>query len=213
MPNSNIAITAGAGTMVDTFVMPNGDHRQYMIDEGHGGFRGRFVTPRTPGRAATAHNLAALHNATASAVTVDVEFVAIDIYQTVIKAVTVPPSIIRLSRFTAVPTGGTAATKTSLDTSFASSASVTAWQDASAEGTSSATALTITPGSGITQEFAPRMITAAGYEPADRVEFMNVGKITLRPLEGVVLHAVSVAGTSEPVTDMYIATMAWEEYA
>lgn len=36
--------------------------------------------------------------------------------------------------------------------------------------------------------------------------------VTLRALEGVVLEAVSPAGTSEPVTDMFVCSIAWETY-
>lgn len=206
-------ITAGSGTNIDTYAVTGGDHRQIVIPGDHGGYGGRFATPITPGRAATAHNLAAIHNATGSTIVVDLKFVGIDVYQTVIKAVTVPPPAVRISRFTAIPTNGTAGTKTALDTGgAATSASVTVWQDASADRTSSATTLTITPGATMTQEFAPRYVTAVGYEPADRMEFLSTGPITLRALEGIVVNLASPAGTSEPITDMFIVTMAWEEY-
>lgn len=214
MGDSAVAITAGSGTNIDTYQLSGGDHRQVvMVASTHGGYHGRMGTFVIPGRAATAHNLAAIHNATGSAVLVDLQFVAVDLYQTVIKAITVPPPVVRLSRFTAVPTNGTAATKAPEDTgSTATNASVTVWQDASADRTSSGTALTITPGATLTQEFAPRMVTAAGYEMSDRMEFLTNGAITLRALEGIVVNLVSPAGTSEPTTDMFVVTMKWEEY-
>lgn len=213
MPDSSVPITAGTGTNIDTVTTPSGDHRQVVIPGNRGGFTGRFTTFVIPGRAATSHKLAAIHNATGSTIRVDVNFVGIDVYQTVIKAVTVPPPIVRVSRFTTLPTGGNAGTKAPEDTGNNSSASVTLWQDASADRTSSASALTITPGATLTQEFVPRMITAAGYEPADRMEFLNNAPVTLRALEGVVVELVSPAGTSEPITDMFAVTMRWEEYA
>lgn len=210
MPNASIAVTGGS---VDTYQIGAGDHRQFVIPSDHGGYGGRFTTFIIPGRAAAAHNLAAIHNATGSTIVVDVQFVGVDLYQTVIKAVTVPPPLVRVSRFTTLPTGGTAGTKAPNDSGgTASSANVTLWQDASADRTSSGTALTITPGAGLTQEFAPRMITAAGYEMADRMEFLTSNVVTLRALEGVVVHLISPAGTSEPVTDMFCVTMRWEEY-
>lgn len=215
MADSSVAITAGAGTNIDTYTAPNGDHRQIvMAAKTRGGYTGRFGTFVIPGRAATSHKLAAIHNATGSTILVDVTFVAIDTYQTVIKAVTVPPPVVRLSRFTALPTNGTAATKAPEDSSLTSSTSVTVWQDASADRTSSATALTITTGAVLTQEFIPRMITAAGYEMADRVEFFSGSDqvVTLRALEGVAVELVSPAGTSEPITDMFVVTLRWEEY-
>lgn len=176
-------------------------------------YRGRATTFRTPGRAGTTgQKIMALHNATGSSVLVDVEQVTVDLVQTVIKAVTVLPPIIRVSRFTTLPTNGTAVTKAPEDTSLTSSASVTTWQDASAEGTSSASALTVTAGAGLTQEYAPRFVTAAGYEPADRIEFLGAGPITLRALEGVVLELVYTLATQNPVTDMWACTCKWSEY-
>lgn len=176
-------------------------------------YRGRCTTFRTPGRAGTTgQKLFAIHNATGSSVLVDLEQVTVDLVQTVIKAVTVLPPIIRLSRFTTLPTNGSAGTKTPEDTALTSSASLTLWQDASAEGTSSGTTLTITSGSGLTQEFAPRYITAVGYEPADRVEFLGAGPIMLRALEGVVLELVYTLATQNPVTDMWVATAKWTEW-
>ena len=212
MPDSAVPITAGSGTNIDTITAPNGDHRQIVIPGNRGGYTGRFTTNVIPGRAATSHKLAAIHNATGATIRVDVNFVGIDVYQTVVKALTTPPPLVRLSRFTALPTGGTAGVKSAEDTGNTSAASVTLWQDASADRTSSTTALTLTPVSGVTQEFAPRMITGAGYEMADRMEFLSNGSITLRALEGLCVELVSAAGTSEPTTDMFCVTMRWEEY-
>ncbi len=191
----------------DQYVIPVEDHIT--------SFKGRTATFRTPGRAAVSHKILALHNATGSAVLVDVHKITCDVYFTVAKAVTVPPPIFRLSRFTALPTGGTALAQTAEDTALTSNASVTSWQDASADGTSSATALTITipAGQAITQEIAPRLITAAGYEVADRIEFLaDSGAVTLRALQGIVLEVVSPAGTSEPTTDNFTANIQWTEY-
>lgn len=213
MANSAVPITAGTGTNIDTYQVTGGDHRQIVMQGDHGGYVGRFGTFVIPGRGAVSHNLAAIHNATGSTIAVDVKFVGVDVYQTVVKAVTVPPPTVRVSRFTTLPTGGNAGTKAPMDTGgAATSASVTLWQDASADRTSSTTALTITPGATLTQEFAPRMITAAGYEMADRMEFLSNNVVTLRALEGVVVNLQSAAGTSEPTTDMFVVTILWEEY-
>ncbi|MDQ3223977.1 MAG: hypothetical protein M3Q75_10985 [Gemmatimonadota bacterium] len=146
---------------------------------------------------------------------VNVNRVSVDLAMTAAKAVTVLPPIIRIHRFTAVPTNGTATPKVGLDTALTSNASVTAWQDAQSDGTSSASALTVTiPASQIlTEEFAPRLITAAGYEPADRITFFDGDPdITLRALEGVVVELVYVLATQNPITDMWIVQLDWEEY-
>lgn len=184
-------------------------------------YKGRAVTFRIPGRAGTTgQKLFALHNASASPTLVDVHKLSIDTVATVVKAVTVLPPVIRLYRFTAVPTNGTALTKNPEDTSLSSRTAVTLWNDASADGTSSATALTIaaiTNGSQsglLTQEYAPRMITAAGYEMADRMTFFEGEDelITLRANEGIAVHLDYVLATQNPITDMYVMTCRWYEY-
>lgn len=180
-------------------------------------YRGHAATFRTPGRAGTAgQKIFALHNATGSAILVDLESINLDMVQTVVKAVTVLPPAIRLYKVTVLPTNGTALTKVSRDSAQSSSASVTVFGDASADGTSSASALiaTIPAGSVLSQEFAPRLITAAGYEPLDRIEFLDGEdeRVTLRPLEGVVLVLDYVLATQNPVTDMWLVNCKWTEY-
>jgi hypothetical protein len=177
--------------------------------------RMRANTFRTPGRAGTAgQKIFALHNATGSTVHAHIEQITVDLVQTVIKAVTVLPPVIRCHRFTAVPTNGTALAKVLKDTTLATSASLTAWGDASADGTSSASALTVTIPSGnmLTQEFAPRLITAAGYEMFDRSVFLDGGvDVVLGALEGVVVFLDYVLATQNPITDMWISGCDWYE--
>jgi hypothetical protein len=177
-------------------------------------FRGRVGTFRTPGRAGTTgQKLFALHNATGSTKVVHINQLTVDLMQTVVKAVTVAPPVVRVHRFTAIPTNGTALTKVAKDTALSSNASITAWGDASADGTSSATTLTITiPASSmLTQEFAPRLITAAGYEMFDRTEFLEGKDIVLRALEGIVIFLDYTLATQNPITDMWTATCDWWE--
>ena len=218
MADSSIAVTPGSGATVDTYTVPNGDHRQVVMVGDHGAYSGHTGTFRIPGRAGTAgQKIFALHNATGSSVVVRVHKITVDLVQTVIKAVTVLPPVVRVSKFTAVPTNGTAASKVADDSGgTATSASVTAWQDASADGTSSSTALTITlpAGNVVGEEFAPRLITAAGYEPLDRATFLGESEegITLRPLEGLVVFLDYVLATQNPVTDMWLVGVRWEEY-
>ncbi len=178
-------------------------------------FEGRGQSFRTPGRAGTVgQELAAIHNATGSAVLVKLNRVTVDLAMTVVKAITVLPPIIRLHRFTAVPTGGTAMPKVAADTTLSSNAAVTCWQDASADGTSSGTALAVTIPSGniVSQEFAPRFITAAGYEMADRITFFEGNPdIILQPLQGVAVELVYTATGQNPITDMWIVGFDWHE--
>jgi hypothetical protein len=180
-------------------------------------YRGRASTFRIPGRAGTiGQKLFSIHNATGSTILVDVEKIKIDLVQTVIKAVTVLPPAVRLYKVTVLPTNGTAVTKVARDSALTSSASLTILQDASADGTSSATALTATlpAGSVIEGEFAQRLITAAGYEVGDCIQFLKEidDLITLRPLEGLVVALDYVLATQNPITDMWLVTCKWLEY-
>lgn len=192
-------------------------------------FTGRAATFVTPGRGGTGQKLLALHNATGSTVLVNVNRIRVDLLITAFKAVTVLPPIIRVQRFTTLPTGGTSLAKTGLDTTLSSNASVTAWGDASGDGAGagagSTTTLTITAGAVLAQAYAPRYTgfatpntTAASgvpmYEPLDTVEFF-VGEpdITLRALEGIVVFLDQATGTTgNPSTDKWLAVIDWDEY-
>lgn len=196
-----------AGDPVDQYVVPVMDR---IVS-----YRGRANTFRIPGRAGTAgQKLLSIHNATGSAVLVDVEKIWVDIAVTVVKAVTVLPPIIRIWKVTVLPTNGTALTKVAEDTSMTSNASVTVLGDASADGTGSATALTATLPAGTiaSQEYAPRLITAAGYEMFDRTEYLDNAPITLRALEGLVVFLDYTLATQNPTTDMWTAGVRWSEY-
>ena len=179
-------------------------------------FKGRASSFRTPGRAGTVgQKILSLHNATGSTVLVDVHKIGVDLSMTVAKAVTVIPPIIRMYKVTVLPTNGTALTKVSKDSALATNASVTVLGDASADGTGSATTLTATlpAGAVITQEYAPRIITAAGIEFFDRTTFLDGdSSVTLRALEGVVLMLDYTAAAANPITDMWIASIEWDEY-
>jgi hypothetical protein len=218
MADSSIAITAGAGTNVDTRTTPSGDHRQVVIVGDMGGYSGKVATFRTPGRAGTAgQKIFALHNATGSSVVVNVQKISVSMTATVIKAVTVLPPAIKLWKFTAIPTNGTALTKVSNDSGgTATSASLTAWGDASVDGTGSATTLTVTlpAGTFAVSQFAPRMITAVGFDNLPLKVLLDTtdGGIVLRPLEGICVFLDYVLATQNPVTDMWTVSAQWEEY-
>ncbi len=176
--------------------------------------RARANTFRTPGRAGTTgQKIFALHNATGSTKVVRINQLTVDLAVTAAKAITVLPPIIRIHRFTAIPTGGTALSKTAKDTALASNASITAWGDASADGTSSAAALAVTIPTGtiLGQAFAARLITGAGYEPFDRETFLDNADIVLRALEGIVVELVYTAITQNPITDMWVVGCDWYE--
>ncbi len=179
-------------------------------------YKGAVGTFRTLGRAGTVgQKIFAIHNATGSSVLVDVKSLNVSMYDTAIKAATVPPPIIRAWRFTAVPTNGTVLTKRGDDTSETSNASVTIWGDASSDGTGSATALTVTLPAAqfISQAPGLRMITAAGFETLREQGMLQyTGPITLRALEGIAVFLDYTVATSNPITDMWQVDAVWEEH-
>ena len=99
-----------------------------------------------------------------------------------------------------------------MDSNYASSSSVTVLQDASADGTSSASALTATlpAGTVVDHMFAPRLITAAGAELSDSIQF-DVSGLTLHAGEGIVVGLDYVLATQNPVTDMWLVRCDWIE--
>jgi len=182
-------------------------------------YQGRTTTFVTPGRAAIAQKVFAIHNATGSTVLASVDRITVDLLTTVAKLATVLPPLIRMHRFTVLPTGGTALAKATLDTAGATNAAVTLWGDSSADnagaGTSSATTLTVTalvpP---LSQKYAPRMFTVAGYEPTDTAPFFHgEPDVTLRPLEGLcVFLDMATVTTGNPATDKWVVSCDWTEY-
>jgi hypothetical protein len=217
MPDSAVAITAGTGTNIDTFTNSAGDHRQVVVVGNKGAHEGFASTFRTPGIAGTAgQKIFALHNSTTSTVVVDVKSLRVTKTETVVIAVTVLPPLIRAWKFTAVPTNGTALTKVARDTgATATNAQLTAWQGASADGTASATALTITlPAATIVNSvFADRLITAVGSDNAVVWELIPPNtSVVLRPLEGICVFLDYTVATQNAVTDMWSVSCNWEEY-
>ncbi len=177
-------------------------------------YRGRVATFSTPGRAGTAgQKIFAMHNASGSAVEVTIRTVAVDLTQLAAIAVTVRPPVIRVYRVTVLPTNGTALTKVARETGFSSAAAVTVFGDSSADGTGSATTLTATlPAANVlTQTYAARLITAAGYEPFDRETFLDGSEVKLNALEGIVVMLDYTLATQNPTTNQWLVTCEWDE--
>lgn len=176
---------------------------------------GRASTFKTLGRAGTAgQKIFAIHNATGSGVLVDVDKITVDVMQTAAKVV--EPPAVRLWKFTAVPTNGSAVTKVPEDSNLASNSSVTLWQDASADNTGSGTTLTVTlpAATVVTQEWAARALTLVGYEQFDKgIYFDGADELfTLRPLEGLCVFLDYTAAVANPVTDKWLVNCRWFEY-
>jgi hypothetical protein len=178
-------------------------------------FRGMAGTFRTLGRAGTAgQKIMAIHNATSSSITVKVNRIVVDMWCTVVKAITVAPPIVRIWKFTAVPTNGTTLTKNKIGGTTTSNASCTVWNDSSADGTGSGTTLTVTLPAGtiLDQKVAPRVITAAGENSPTSMVFEFPKGIQLAALEGVCVFLDYTAATQNPTTDMWVVSAEWEEF-
>jgi hypothetical protein len=182
-------------------------------------FRGRCNTFRTPGRAGTTgQKIMSIYNPAGSNRAVILNQMVIDLYQTVIKAVGTPPPLIRAHRITVAPTNGTVLTRVAKDTALPVANSVVEIRgDAASDGNGSATTLTQAIAVGgaattLTQEYAPRLITAVGYEMFDRTELLEGKEIFLRPGEGILLFLDYTIANSNPTTDMWMAGMDWFEY-
>jgi len=178
-------------------------------------YMGRAAAFVTPGRAGTTgQKVFAIHNATGSKVIVDVDKITTDVMQTAAKLI--QPAKVRAQRFTAVPTNGNSIGKVPEDTSLSSDGSVTVWGDASADGTSSTTALTVTLPANqvVTQEWAARALTLVGYEQFDKTYFFDNENevITLRALEGIAVFLDYTVAGANPITDMWLVSARWTEY-
>ena len=210
--DNTTAVAHAIGVTVSYVV---GVQRVSPISEKQVSYIGRCATFATLGRAGTVgQKIFAIHNATGSPVLIDIDKIACDVSQTAARVV--EGAKLRLWKFTAVPTNGTAVTKVPEDSSLTSSASVTVWQDASADGTGSGTTLTVTlPAATIlSEEWAPRALTLVGYEQFDRaIHFDGEGEvITLRPLEGICVFLDYTVATANPITDKWLVSCRWIEY-
>lgn len=177
-------------------------------------YRGRATTFRAIGRAGTTpRRMLTIWNPTGTGKVVHINQITLDLVQTAVIASTVVPPVIRVYKITAAPSGGTALTKVAKDNLLGSNASILLAGDASADGTNSATALaaTTTAGAALTQEFAPRLITAAGYEMFDRTELLVGWDVMLRPGEGLCLSLDLTLATQDPSTNSWIASIDWYE--
>lgn len=192
------------------------------IKESRGIFRGRANTFRTPGRGATTfiQPIFYFENTSANRI-IHIEGLHTDLLATVAKAVTVHPVHIYVTYWhtsgTAV-SGGTSLSIVSKDPNISTATSgVVITGDASADGTLSGTALTGPTGEAIlSQEYAPRNLTAIGYEMFDRNDFILNRDIILRQDQGlaVILRtAPGTASTQNPNTNHWITTIDWWEEA
>jgi hypothetical protein len=159
---------------------------------------------RTVGNAATAQNLFVLRNTHASK-SIVVERVVFQMEATGALLAVMP--LVRSSRITAA-TGGTALTKVRLGKA-PSDETVVALGATTADG-AALTTITATPAATLWQQYGMRVATAVGQILAMDNE-MIPAPVSLEPGEGILVHLVAAAGTSNPATNSYSVQAVWEE--
>lgn len=173
-------------------------------------FKGAAGSFRTLGAAALLQNVFSIENAAGSTVLVRVTGLDVKLDATAVLTAVLP--FIRLSRPTALPTGGTALAKASRDTALASNASVIV-RAASASDGGAATVITATQGDMFKAAGGHRMHTAVGQVIVDASSLLPFGEpITLRAGESLLVTVNAAATTSNPATNHWQVGVAWEEY-
>lgn len=166
---------------------------------------------RTLGSAATPHNLFTIENIDATKL-VTLRRLTVQLDATAV-LVSVMPQV-KLSRATAVPTGGTVIAKAQFDTGNASNAN-TIVRGATASDGGVATAITSTAGTSIWQQYCMRMHTVVGQvvAPENNVAptLIEVDGIILRQNQALLVQIVASAGASNPATNHWVANVVWEE--
>ena len=165
---------------------------------------------RILGNAATLHNLFTIENAVGSTVLIRVTGLDVKMDATAVLVAVVP--FIKLSRPTAMPTGGTVLNKANLDTAMSSNTSVIVRGANAADG-GTATAITATQGAMFKAAGGFRMHTAVGQVVIDGSTLLPDGRpITLRAGEALLATVDAAVGTSNPATNHWQVGAVWEEY-
>lgn len=162
---------------------------------------------RTAGLATTAHNVFTIENPGSSSVKVAVKKLVWITDMTALLA-TVSPAI-RLSRTTALPSGGTALAISKLDTANPSAQSVIRGATASDGG--AATAITATPLGAMWTVLLDRLHTAAGFvlhTEKDLIYTTELNPLVINAGEAVVVQVVQAS----LVTFHYQVNIVFEEY-
>lgn len=166
---------------------------------------------RTLGSAATPHNLLTIENIDATNL-VKVRAIVIQMDATAVLTAVMPQ--VKVSRATAVPTGGTALNKAQFDTANASNAN-TIVRGATASDGGAATAITATAGTSLWQSYTQRMHTVVGQ--VLQVDWnvvpvvCELKDLVLRQNQALLVQIVASIGTSNPATNFWLANVVWDE--
>lgn len=164
---------------------------------------------RILGSAATPHNLLTIENTDATVV-VTIRDIMVQLDATAVLTAVMP--LVKVSRATAVPTGGTTLTKAQFDTGNTSDAQIVV-RGANASDGGVATAITATASAALWQEYQMRMHTVVGQvlSPPSRMPTLLDKSLVLRQNEALLVQVVASAGTSNPATNHWSVCVTWDE--
>lgn len=166
---------------------------------------------RTLGTAATPANLLTIENIDATKL-VTVRAIVVQMDGTAVLTAVMPQ--VKVSRATAVPTGGTALNKGEFDTGNASNAN-TIVRGATASDGGVATAITSTAGTTLWQSYTNRLHTAVGQVLEldwNVIPIISETKdLILRQNQALLVQIVASIGTSNPATNHWICSLLWDE--
>ncbi len=164
---------------------------------------------RTLGSAATPHNLLTIEN-TDAVVQVRIRDISIQLDATAVLTAVMP--LVKISRATAVPTGGTTLTKAEFSTAAVSDAQIIV-RGATASDGGVATAITATAGATLWQEYQMRMHTVVGQvlSPPSRMPAILTKDLILLQNQAILVQVVAAAGTSNPATNHWSVCITWDE--
>ena len=169
------------------------------------------ATFRQIGNAATTQNLLTIENIDATKL-VYIRRLVVQMDATAVLTAVMP--LVKASRATGVPTGGTTLSKGLFDTSNASNANTIVRGSTASDGGANS-GPTATAGTVLWQQFMMRLHTAVGQVLAPDNNAMpalvDTQNFVLRQNEALLIQIVAAAGTSNPATNHYFAEVVWEE--
>ena len=168
-------------------------------------------TFRQVGNAGTTQNLFTIENIDATKL---VWIRRLSVQMDATAALTAVSPLIKTSRATGVPTGGTTLSKGQFSSTASSNANTilrgSTASDGGANSGPTATASTV-----VWEQYMMRLHTAVGQVLAPDMPCLpivvDVQDFVLRQNEALLVHIVAAAGTSNPATNHYVVNVCWEE--
>lgn len=169
------------------------------------------ATFRQVGNAGTTQNLLTIDNIDATKL-VTVRRLSVQMDATV--ALTAVMPLIKCSRITAAASGGSTLTKVPFNTSNTSNANTVVRGSTASDGGANS-GPTATPGDIVWQQYGMRLHTAVGQvlglDNNCLPLLVDTQNYVLKQDEGLVVHIVAAAGSSNPATNHYFVQVVWEE--